>query len=967
MCTVEPLYLADKCRMGQSEPSDAPRIPIKCELIVAEDEGLTGEIFVAHNFHNDVANISIAGRPGHFDELDFALRKENSTSTLQKEVQLPGKYVQPEPLPQVITALAEQRNAGQKERRLAAIIRCSDYAIFALMPDGTIDTWNQGAERIFGYRAEEVAGRSIAILFPEAISNEFLETLQEVRNGRDGHVETVLRCKDRRTMDVALSVSPITGPDGLVSGIEAIVQDITDRKQAERALLRSETQYRLVFDHNPIPMWVFDRDSLRFLAVNTAAIRQYGFTEQEFLAMTLADIRPEETIPDLMDHVSMRTRGLQEAELWKHRRKDGSIIDVEIVCHDLGFQGNDAVLVAAYDVTEQKRSKKLLEESESKYRVLFEDSADTYWLMDENGFVDCNRAALELFGFSSKTEFKHPADISPPIQPDGTSSRVAADQRIAAALRKGRERFEWMLQRKSGEVFWAEVCLSALKLNGRPMVLATARDITDRKAAEARIEYLAYYDALTGLPNRALLQDRVDSALAGANQKHEKVALLLLDLDQFKLINDSLGHTMGDLLLKAVGERLKRCIREQDILARFGGDEFVVALPRVKDAAEAAAVGARIVNSLSEKFMIEGHTLCSSCSIGISLFPEHGNDCETLIKYADQAMSSTKERGRNTLQLFSDDLNRQAIERLGLDGALHLALERKEFFLVYQPQMEIATGKVIGTEALIRWPHPDLGLVPPDKFIPIAENNGLILPIGEWVLKTACAQARKWCDNGLLDGSIAVNVSAVQFRQEGFCDLIRSVLMETGLAPSFLELELTESLLLSNADVMVSVLHELRDMGVGLAIDDFGTGYSSLSYLKRLRVNKLKIDRTFIRDVATDPEDAAITKAIICMARSLNLRVIAEGVESEEQLAFLREQQCDEVQGYYFSTPITNIEMEDKLIRLKTCHRDLCDSGAAISSDSLNKLCKSILDIKDAGFAENRRFIQLNPNPSLAS
>jgi EAL domain-containing protein (putative c-di-GMP-specific phosphodiesterase class I) len=311
--------------------------------------------------------------------------------------------------------------------------------------------------------------------------------------------------------------------------------------------------------------------------------------------------------------------------------------------------------------------------------------------------------------------------------------------------------------------------------------------------------------------------------------------------------------------------------------------------------------------------VIQGRSLSISCSVGISIFPEHGTDCETLIKNADAAMYCTKQGGRNRFRFFTEDMNTQVMERLTLENSLRLALDREELFMVYQPQMDIATGRIIGLEALLRWQHPELGLVPPDKFIRIAENSGLIVPIGEWVLRTACSQARKWQDEGLPAVPVAVNVSAVQFRREGFCELIQKVLHETGLAPQYLELELTESLLLSSADVTFSVLQELKALGLKLAIDDFGTGYSSLSYLKHFPVSKLKIDRSFIRDVAVNPDDEAITTAIISMAKSLNLKVIAEGVENEAQMSFLRAHQCDEIQGYYFSKPLTVDAVVDKL------------------------------------------------------
>jgi EAL domain-containing protein (putative c-di-GMP-specific phosphodiesterase class I) len=336
-------------------------------------------------------------------------------------------------------------------------------------------------------------------------------------------------------------------------------------------------------------------------------------------------------------------------------------------------------------------------------------------------------------------------------------------------------------------------------------------------------------------------------------------------------------------------------------------------LTGVREVGDAAVAAERLMDAMTAEFVVQGHSLGVSCSLGISIFPEHGADGETLIKNADAAMYSAKDIGRNNFQFFTADMNAQAVERLALENGLRLALEKKELFLVYQPQMNITNGRITGLEALLRWQHPELGLVPPDRFIRIAENSGLIVPIGEWVLRTACSQARKWQDEGIPAVSLAVNVSAVQFRQEGFCQLIRKVLGETGLAPQHLELELTESLLLANADVTFSVLQELTDLGVTLAIDDFGIGYSSFTYLRQFRVSKLKIDRSFITNVAANPDDAAITAAIISMAKSLHLKVIAEGVEDEAQMSFLRAHQCDEIQGYYFSKPLAVDKVADKL------------------------------------------------------
>jgi predicted signal transduction protein with EAL and GGDEF domain len=350
-------------------------------------------------------------------------------------------------------------------------------------------------------------------------------------------------------------------------------------------------------------------------------------------------------------------------------------------------------------------------------------------------------------------------------------------------------------------------------------------------------------------------------------------------------------------------------------VARVGGDEFLILLSNLKDPADAAIAANRVMDAMETSFTIQGRTLHVGCSVGVSIFPEHGEDGETLIRNADAAMYSAKDCGRNGVRYFTAEMNANAMERLMMDKNLRLALEREEFFLAYQPQMDIASGKITGFEALLRWQQPELGLIPPGRFISIAENNGLILPIGEWVLRSVCAQARRWQDAGLCALPVAVNVSAVQFRQESFRGLIRRVLEETGLSPEYLELELTESVLLSNADVTLSVLQELKEMGLKLSIDDFGTGYSSFTYLRHFSVDKLKIDQSFIQEVATKNDDAAITIAIISLAKSLQIKVVAEGVENEAQMFFLREHRCDQIQGHYFSKPVSADEAAAMLQR----------------------------------------------------
>ena len=658
--------------------------------------------------------------------------------------------------------------------------------------------------------------------------------------------------------------------------------------------------------------------NLRILSANRAAIDQYGFTEQEFLTKTVADIRPEEDIPSLLQDMAAHTDGLQKRGSWRHRRKDGTILDVEIVCHPLNFRGTESILVAAHDVTERKRAEQSLQQAEEKYRGIFEDSViGIFQATLDRRLVSINRTLAQMHGYDSSEEMMEDVSMRSPqlfVDPSRMSelAQIVTDGGTARGA-------ELEIYRRDGTTKWVRMNLRGIRDASGEVVLreGTVEDITEHKVATERIKFLAYYDALTELPQRALLQDRLEHALAAARRRHEKIALLFLDLDRFKSINDSFGHSFGDIVLKAVAQRLKACAREQDTVARVGGDEFLILLDGVKDTADAAIAAERIMRAMNASLEVQGHSFSVGCSIGLSMYPEHGMDGETLIKNADAAMYCAKEAGRGNVRFFTDEMNAQAVERLAMDKNLRLALEREEFFLVYQPQMEIESGKITGFEALIRWQHPEMGLVPPDRFIPVAENNGLILPIGEWVLRTACAQARKWQDAGLPAVPVAVNVSAVQFRQESFCALVRKVLQETGLPPQYLELELTESVLMSNADVTLSVLQELKEMGMKLAIDDFGTGYSSLSYLRQFPVDKLKIDKSFIRDAVEGCGDAAITTAIISMSKSLRLKVIAEGVETEAQLFFLREHRCDEIQGYYFSKPLSADEATAKLQRAK--------------------------------------------------
>jgi diguanylate cyclase (GGDEF)-like protein/PAS domain S-box-containing protein len=536
---------------------------------------------------------------------------------------------------------------------------------------------------------------------------------------------------------------------------------------------------------------------------------------------------------------------------------------------------------------------------EARYRRIFERNLTGLYIAQQDGtLVDCNDACARMLGFANREDL-----LLDRAGAEAITQQFHRSFDSHSAIVNAEHRF----LRHDG--CWGWVLANsrlAPQSAGLPSLLEGALvDITDRKLADERIQTLAYYDTLTGLPNRTLLQDRLSKAIATARRHHEKLAVLFLDVDRFKNINDSLGHSYGDLLLQQLGQRLQGCAREQDTVARLGGDEFLIILGSLEELADAAVAAERVARDVGRQYAIQGQLLNVTCSIGISVFPDHGTDSETLIKNADAAMYSAKEEGRSAIRFFTAELTAQVLERLTLENNLRSALERDQLFLLYQPEFDVVTGQVTCWEALLRWRHPEFGLVLPDRFIRIAENTGLIVPIGAWVLRTACRQAMRWQAIGLSPVPVAVNVSAVQFRQEGFCDLVVDALAESGLPPHLLELEITESLLLSHDELVFDVLDRLRSMSVRLAIDDFGTGYSSLSYLRQFPVKKLKIDRSFIRDLASSADAAAITAAMIDMARRLNLTVTAEGVETEAELLLLRELGCDEGQGFLYSVPIS--------------------------------------------------------------
>jgi diguanylate cyclase (GGDEF)-like protein/PAS domain S-box-containing protein len=774
-------------------------------------------------------------------------------------------------------------------------------AVIVVGLDGKIRVANQAASAMLGYPDPALIGKHIrGIVSPE----ENLSTGQLL--GSMGVLEQNMtwRTASGASIDVLASSSFVRDDNGNPLGIVYAATDVTERRRAEQAVRESEHRYRTLFDGNPLPMWVYDYDTLAFIAVNQAAIQHYGFSKEEFLSMTIADIRPEEEIPSLREALDQR-RDKNAPRIFRHRRKNGEDIVAEVTSFQFVSGGRRSRLVIAVDVTERQRAEERLRESEERYRLLFERNlAGVYRSTIEGRLLDANDAIARMFGYGDREEFLAQSAFA-------LYNSHEERQRLMAQVKEqgSLSNVEVRMRRRDGSPVWV---IENMTLLDGGVLEGTIVDITDRKSAQEQMEYQAYHDVLTGLPNRLLFRDRIDIALAHAKRHHTSAAVMFLDLDQFKLVNDSLGHTVGDALLQEVATRLVLSIRADDTVARMGGDEFTILLTDTKDAASSALVAQKLLDAVSKPMVIEGNELYVTTSIGIARSPEDGVDAESLLKQADGAMYRAKEAGRNNFQFATATASSDTSERLMIERSLHHAFEREEFVVHYQPMTNLLTGKVVGAEALIRWNHPERGLMSPDDFIPIAEASGLILPIGEWVLRTAVKQMKGWhAEHGPL--RVAVNLSARQFQQRDLTAMIERVLTENDYPPELLDIEITESTAMQNADVSLAVMKRLKQMGVRISIDDFGTGYSSLSYLKHFPVDTVKIDQNFVRDLSDVSNDGAIITAVISMARALNLRVVAEGVETEAQLDFLRRENCEVVQGFLHSRPVPAAEFESSL------------------------------------------------------
>ena len=728
------------------------------------------------------------------------------------------------------------------------------------------------------------------------VINQLYDLQQRVAQG-----EYRITCKDGSQRDWEFSSVALGSlADGRRLAM-SMAADVTERNWALVALRQRELQYRHLFEAHPLPMWVYDLETLSFLAVNDAAVQHYGFSRDQFLNMTIADIRPPEAVPRLLDNIAqVQNHHIDEAGIWKHRKKDGSLIEVEITSHILEFAGRRAEVVLAHDVTERLRAEERLRQA----ATVFENTREGITITDaDERILRVNRAFCDLTGYTE-------AEVqgqTPRLLHSGRQTPAFYAAMWVSLRATGHWQGEIWNRRKDGKEFPELLSISAVK-NATGVVthyVGVFTDLSSLKASEQRLDFLAHYDPLTGLPNRLLLSAQLQHGIDIARRDDEALALLVMDLDRFKDVNDSYGHSAGDALLQQVAERLTSRLRSADTVTRLGGDEFAVLLENLVQPQDAARVAMEIISLLSEPWQLaNGAELRLGASVGISLFPAHGHSAEELLQQADAALYQAKNEGRGRFQYFSADLTEAARQRIELEARLRHAINDQQLRVYYQPQVDIATGRIVGAEALVRWQDPEQGLISPARFIPLAEETGLISVIGEWVLRETCRQGKVWLDAGLPPLTLAVNLSARQIHQGDIAATVMQILSDTGFPAEWLELELTESALMQRETEAVTILERLRGLGLHLAMDDFGTGYSSLAYLKRFPLDVLKIDKSFVDDIPHQRDDMEIAATIIAMGHILGFKVLAEGVETAEQLAFLQLKGCDQYQGYLTSPPV---------------------------------------------------------------
>ncbi|HEY8183694.1 MAG TPA: EAL domain-containing protein [Thermoanaerobaculia bacterium] len=767
-------------------------------------------------------------------------------------------------------------------------------ALFVCDGDGRIQFANRAAETILGYKPNELVGRMIDDLLEDPEGDTSFMTM---RSANVLSKERNFAAKNGDVVEMLLSIAPVMH-HGEPAGAILIGRDIRDRKENERQIRKAVMLLESTLDSTADGILVVG-DNGKILSYNQLFLDMWRIPKK------VIDNSDDRTAFDtVLDQLSDREEFRSSTETID-AQPDAESFDLVLFKDGRRFERYstgrriegvaNARVWSFRDVTAKFTAEAALRDSELRYRLLFEQNAAGVCVTKLDGEIaDCNTTFASMLGYE-RTEL---IGNKIALLYERPSERAEID--LALQQTKTLNSVETELRRKSGGSLYV---LQNLTLAG-DRIHMTVADISDRKRAEEQIEFHAYHDVLTHLPNRKLFTDRLSQNLTHARRIGKSLAVMFVDLDHFKAINDTLGHTAGDELLLEMARRLRSCVREDDTVARLGGDEFTIILSELRHPEDAVTVAEKIIAAVQKSVVIGGMPIEVSASIGIALYPVDGNDPEALLRNADSAMYRAKESGRNTYQLCTDEMKGRALQRISLETKLRRALQEEQFVLHYQPQVSLTDGKVIGAEALLRWNDPERGWVFPGSFSPVAEESRLILPIGDWVLRTACEQMREWRDRGLDLPRLSINLSPRQFQQQDLVDTVRRVLEETRLESKALDIEITEGTAMANAEATIETLHELRELGCSISIDDFGTGYSSLSYLKRFPITCVKVDGAFVRDLTRNEGDAAIVSAVIGIARSLKLRVIAEGVETEEQLNFLRRRRCDAAQGYYFSRPI---------------------------------------------------------------
>ncbi len=805
------------------------------------------------------------------------------------------------------------------EEKFASVFQqCPDILVISRLSDGCLLEVNQAFEEQIGLSAGEVIGRSATDL--NIWSGEGLgpDPLQSLWAGSIRNLERVLRRSNGQLFTGLISAEPFDLDS--TPAVVTVVRDISQLKETQQKLQISEEKFAKVFHALPDGLLLTRQSDGLLIEVNEGFSRITGHavtTSLEHSTLELGiwvDLNQRKTLIE-----RLRRDGRVHNFRCLIRRIDGEIRHCELDARPLPIAGEECMLVIARDITKSH----IMQEKLQLAATVFESTAEGVLITDTSQKISAvNRAFSQITGYAEEEAVGQTPRLLASGQHD-SAFYVAMWHRLAA---EGHWQGEIYNRRKNGELYPSWLTISSVRNPDSVIThfVAVFADISSLKHAQAKLDYQAHHDPLTGLPNRTLFESRLQAALSSQQASRGQGAVLFLDLDRFKNINDSLGHPVGDLLLKGIAQRLREQVRDIDTVARLGGDEFIILLPGLQHASDAEHVANKLVSCFTAPFQAGEHEFFTSASIGISLYPKDGSDVATLVKNADAAMYRSKAKGRNRFEAYTRDLTTQANTRVALEQELRRAIERNELSLNYQPKFSLATQRLVGAEALIRWNHPQFGDMPREQFIPLAEENGMILHIGDWVLEHACQQMRQWDQLYAPFGPLSVNLAGAQLRQLNLVERIEQLLTEAQLAPGRLQLEITENFIMSQTEEALAVLHQLKQLGVQLAIDDFGTGYSSLSYLKRLPLDILKIDQSFVRGLPDDPHDAAIVRAIIALGRSLQLTVIAEGVENQDQQNFLAREGCEQFQGYYTGRPLPAEQFAATFLRMNVS--DLSDS-----------------------------------------